>query len=114
MMRWVAIAIGLLVLFLLLLYPHARAHDHGPGAWINHENLRDPMSREHCCDLRDCREETDNVEAVGGDFRIKSTGETIPHQRVIWRSPGGWWRCRYLDPARNGETRCLIGPPPGA
>lgn len=92
----------------------AYAHDHGPGAWINMERLTDPVTREWCCNEHDCREEPDNVEPVEGGYRIISTGEVIPHERVIWRSPGGWWRCRYMGGERAGQTRCLIAPPPGS
>lgn len=89
----------------------AVAHDHGPGSWINHERLIDPVSKEWCCDLRDCQEEKNNVRALpDGNFLIISTGEIILFKRVIWRSPGSWWRCRRPDNA----TRCLIGPPPGS
>lgn len=102
------------VLALTAMVGVAMAHDHGPGSWINNQRLNDPVSKEGCCNLNDCREETDNVAAVDGGFLIISTGEVIAHERVIWRSPGGWWRCRYLGPMlpkRPGDTRCLIGPP---
>lgn len=89
----------------------AKAHDHGAGSWINHQNLRDPVTDQWCCDERDTREETDNVRAVEGGYLIISTGEVIPRERVIWRSPGGWWRSRNLS---DGTTRCLIGPPQGS
>jgi len=90
---------------------YAAAHDHGPGSWINQQNLRDPVTGEYCCNLNDCAEESaDNIEAREGGYFIKSTGELIETARVIWKSPGGWWRCRYLD--FTGRTRCLIGPPP--
>jgi hypothetical protein len=89
----------------------ALAHDHGPGSWINNERIRDPVTGEWCCNLVDCREEPDNVEPVTDGYRIISTGEVIPRERVIWRSPGGWWRCRNLA---TGATRCLIGPPHGS
>jgi hypothetical protein len=94
-----------------LLCASARAHDHGPGSWINNERLHDPVTGEWCCNTVDCREESDNVEAVPEGYLIRSTGETIPRERVIWRSPGGWWRCRNLP---TGTTRCLIGPPQGS
>ena len=96
----------------------ALAHTDGPGAWINRESLTDPVTKQFCCNEHDCREEPDNVEAIDGGYRIRSTGEFIPAARVIWRSPGGWWRCRYLashalpEGKRIGDTRCLIGPPP--
>lgn len=100
------------VLWAAFLLP-AMAHDHGPGSWINNERLTDPQTKQWCCDLNDCREETANVQALpDGNFLILDTKEVIPHQRVIWRSPGGWWRCRYLD--GTNRTRCLIGPPPGS
>ena len=92
----------------------ALAHDHGPGSWINNERLIDPVTGEWCCNTNDCREEPDNVEAVPDGYRIRSTGEVIARDRVIWRSPGGWWRCRYLSAERDGQTRCLIGPPHGS
>ena len=92
----------------------ALAHDHGAGSWINNERLIDPVTREWCCNTNDCREEPDNVEARPDGYRIRSTGEVVARERVIWRSPGGWWRCRYLSGERAGETRCLIGPPQGS
>lgn len=93
-------------LWAVLSFP-AMAHDH----WINHQNLRDPVTGQWCCDERDTQEETDNIEAVPGGFLVKSTGEIIPKERVIWRSPGGWWRSRNLS---DNSTRCLIGPPMGS
>ena len=96
---------------LMLWASAAQAHDHGPGSWINHQKLTDPVTGQWCCDERDTREETDNIEAVPGGFLVKSTGEIIPKERVIWRSPGGWWRSRNLN---DGSTRCLIGPPMGS
>lgn len=111
MKRWAALAVLIIVIVLLLLYPLALAMAH--DSWISRERITDPVTGEWCCNHQDCREEPGNVEAVDGGYRIKSTGEVIPRQRVIWRSPGGWWRCRYLDPAKNGATRCLIGPPQG-
>jgi hypothetical protein len=94
----------------------ARAHDHGPGSWINNQKLKDPVTFEDCCNLNDCAEEpSGNIEPVEAGFLIKSTGEVVARERVIWRSPGGWWRCRYIGPVwpkKPGHTRCLIGPPP--
>jgi hypothetical protein len=89
----------------------AKAHDHGSGSWINHQQLKDPQTGQWCCDERDTREENDNIRAVEGGYLIISTGEVIPKERVIWRSPGGWWRSRNLS---DGTTRCLIGPPQGS
>jgi hypothetical protein len=89
----------------------SRAHDHGPGSWINNEKLTDPQTGEWCCNLVDCREE--NVTPVDGGYLVE-TGEVIPQKRVIWRSPGSWWRCRYMSGAQEGQTRCLIGPPQGS
>ena len=93
----------------------ALAHDHGPGSWINNERITDPVTKEWCCSTDDCQEEPTNVQAAAGGFTIISTGELIPTERVIWRSPGGWWRCRYM-PGHYlaGKTRCLIGPPSGS
>lgn len=89
----------------------AMGHTHGPGAWINQQRLTDPLTKEWCCNLQDCAEETSNVEEASGGFFIKSTGEFIPERRVIWRAPPGeWWRCRYLGGDKVGKTRCLIGP----
>lgn len=89
----------------------AVSHSEGPGAWINHQRLTDPITKEWCCNLQDCREETSNIEETKGGFLVKSTGEIIPQERVIWRAPAGeWWRCRYLGGEKEGKTRCLIGP----
>jgi hypothetical protein len=104
----------LLAASLALAATGALAHDHGYGSWINNERLTDPRTGEWCCSTHDCREEPDNVEAVPDGYRILSTGEVIPRDRVIWRSPGGWWRCRYMSGERAGRTRCLIGPPLGS
>ncbi len=87
------------------------AHDTGEGAWINNQRLTDPETKQWCCNLHDCRDETTNVRGVEGGYLIVSTGEVIPRERVIWKSPGGWWRCRNLS---DGSTRCLIGPPNGS
>jgi hypothetical protein len=92
----------------------AQAHDHGDGSWINNQKLIDPVTGQWCCNLHDCREEPGNVSPVDGGYLIHSTGEVIPRERVIWRSPGGWWRCRHLGGPNVGKTRCLIGPPMGS
>lgn len=98
---------------LLLFWSAAIAHEDGPGSWINNQRLTDPVTSEWCCNLHDCREEIDNIAEVEGGYLVKSTGEVIARERVIWRSPGGWWRCRYLGGPNEGKTRCIIGPPPG-
>lgn len=90
---------------------YALAHTDGPGAWINQQRLTDPITKEWCCNLQDCRDETSNIEETQDGFLVKSTGEVIPEARVIWRAPPGeWWRCRYLAGPNEGKTRCLIGP----
>lgn len=105
---WLAIiALGVL----LVIVTRSNAHDHGPGSWINEQRLTDPVTGQWCCSLIDCQEESDNVQAVDGGFRIISTGEFIETKRVIWKSPGGFWRCRNLG---DNTTRCLIGPPQGS
>ena len=96
------------------LFGDAHGHDHGEGSWINNQRLTDPVSGEWCCNIQDCREETDNIKAEDGGYRVIDTGEFIPAKRVIWKSPGGWWRCRYLAGEQAGKTRCLIGPPQGS
>lgn len=108
--RWAIFGTALfIVLFLFLLIATTWAHD----SWISRENLRDPVSLESCCNAMDCQEEL-GIEAVEGGYLIKSTGEVIHRERIIWRSPGGWWRCRYLSGTKSGLTRCLIGPPQGS
>lgn len=110
-LAWIAAAVlgGVLatLLWLASLVVDVRAHDH----WINEQRLTDPVSGQWCCNLNDCQEESDNIAPVDGGYLVKSTGEVIERARVIWRSPGGWWRCRNLS---TGTTRCLIGPPQGA
>lgn len=96
---------------LLLIATGALAHTTGPGSWIGREGLSDPVTKLSCCNEYDCVEDTPNIETVAGGFRIKSTGEIIPVARVIWRSPGGWWRCVFTAGEDAGKTRCLIGPP---
>lgn len=99
----------------------------GHESWINNQNLRDPSTKQSCCNLHDCREETNNIERIETGYLVKSTGEVIAPERVIWRSPGGWWRCRFTNqpapwtdnwlknlPRKIGDTRCLIGPPMGS
>lgn len=104
---------GALALVLLLALPvPALPHDH----WINTERIVDPVSGEWCCNEHDCEMlAVDGVKIVDGGFFIVDTGETIPAARVAWRSPDGrWWRCRYQWGDKTGQTRCLIGPPPGS
>lgn len=73
------------------------------------------MTGEWCCNVNDCAEEIGTVSQLpNGNYFIASTGEEIDAKRVIWRSPGSWWRCRYLAGERAGKTRCLIGPPRGS
>lgn len=109
--RGLIAGVAIAVAFLLFMGGVTRSHVHGDGSWINNERLTDPLSKEWCCNLVDCREE--QVEPVRGGFQVE-TGEVVPAQRVIWRSPGGWWRCRYMSGEKINQTRCLIGPPPGS
>jgi hypothetical protein len=82
----------------------ALAHDH----WISRENLSDPVTKQSCCDKDDCQEEFTVRRADASGYLIMSTGEIWGRDRVIWKSPGGWWRCKWIA---TGLTRCLIGPP---
>ena len=109
MKHWPAVIIASLVCVIAMLFiiGPGLAHDH----WISREKLTDPVTSQWCCDEKDTREENDNVRAVPGGYLIISTGEIIAKERVIWRSPGGWWRSRNLS---DGSTRCLIGPPQGS
>lgn len=104
MLHW-AFAAAIIVAWLYANLSPVYGHDH----WISRQKLTDPITGQWCCNEFDTFEETENVEAVPGGYRIKSTGEFIPNERVIWKSPGGWWRSRNLG---DGTTRCLIGPPP--
>ena len=85
--------------------------------WIEREKLSDPRTQNLCCGEDDCAQLLrGDVEEVSRGFIIRSTGEWIAHERVIWRSPdGGWWRCadQKNGVKRAGETRCLSGPPRG-
>lgn len=106
----IVICFGLagLLLALIVAIAYASAHD----SWISAERLTDPASGEWCCNHIDCAAET--VREVAGGYATQG-GDVVPAARVIWRSPdGAWWRCRYLAGARAGQTRCLIGPPPGS
>lgn len=97
-------------LALILLTTPAYAHDH----WINHAQLRDPISRVHCCTPgHDCPViPHGGIREVISGYWIAETYETIPHIRVIWESPDGrWYRCPYLGQNGKGQTKCLIGPP---
>ncbi len=97
----------LLVAFVLLTGSFALAHDH----WISNARMTDPQSGEWCCNHIDCAAvPAGGVRESGGGYQIAETSETIPYQRVIWKSQDGlWWRCRNLS---TNATRCLIGPPP--
>lgn len=94
----------------LLLITPAFAHDN----WISRENLTDPVTKEFCCNADDCAavEEGGIKESLYGHIVVE-TGEFIQNNRIIWRSPGGWIRCRYLGGPKANMTRCLIGPPRG-
>jgi hypothetical protein len=100
-----------ILLVVLLMLGAAAAHDHGDGSWINTLGLSDPVTRLACCNANDCRELVDGIEETTGGYLIKATGEDIARERVIWRSPGGWWRCQHMEGPLTGKTRCLIGPP---
>ncbi len=94
-------------LFVLLGVSFAMAHDH----WISRARMTDPVSGEWCCNHIDCAEiPAGGVREGSGGYFIGETGETIPYQRIIWKSQdGSWWRCRNMS---TNKTRCLIGPPP--
>jgi hypothetical protein len=122
---------AILVLLLITAAP-AWAHDSGDGSWMNQGNLIDPVTKDWCCNEQDCAPVPAggvvmiDIFAIGGSsnaqhlptpppsYLITETGEHIPEERVIWRSPDGrWWRCRNLGGEHPGSTRCLIGPPRG-
>lgn len=81
-------------------------------SWISRERLTDPLSGEWCCNHLDCHP-TEVTETSNG-YIVNETKELIPKNRIIWRSPDGWIRCRYLGGEKVGQTRCLIGPPAGS
>lgn len=120
-----AVALLLLALTIEGWNAPALAHDHGFGSWIGKERISDPVTGEWCCDADDCKEmvsaaatdfnpatqERGSVTQLpNGNYLVSSTGEEIDAKRIIWRSPGSWWRCHRP----NGSTRCLLGPPPGS
>ena len=99
----------LTTVFVVLSGSFAVAHD----SWINRNRLTDPASGEWCCNHIDCAEvPAGGVRESSGGYFISETTETIPYQRVIWKSQdGSWWRCRNM---KTNSTRCLIGPPPNS
>ncbi len=90
-------------------------HDMGEGSWVNTLNLIDPMTKNWCCNEKDC--EPVSLGGIKEDvisFLVVETGESIAKERVIWKAPDGrWWRCKNLAGDEIGKTRCLIGPPRG-
>lgn len=110
---------ALVALLWLLASSQALAHDTGAGSWINLNKLRDPLTKHHCCDRRDCIQvSAEGLREQTGGYHITETGELWPYSRVLWESQDGqWWRCVYManqSPIhRRGQTRCLIGPPQG-
>jgi hypothetical protein len=96
---------------------YAYAHD----SWINQNGLRDPQSKEWCCNDQDCERLDKNAvkELPNGNFYIVPSNEVWPEKRVLWQSAdGAWWRCAPIYNDDKGKvskpkTRCLIGPPRG-
>lgn len=97
------------VLFLLLGATFAAAHEH----WISENRLTDPQTGAWCCNQIDCAAlPAGGIRESAEGIFVAESSETIPHQRVIWKSQDGmWWRCRNMT---TNETRCLIGPPRGS
>lgn len=107
-MNYIVSLVCVVIISLLISIGISKGHEH----WINQEKLTDPISGEWCCNEYDC-----NPLPVGGVSQqrhgvlIFETGEIIPNDRIIWKSPDGqWWRCHRNDEQKS--TRCLIGPPP--
>lgn len=100
------------VLLALLLATPALAHDH----WINQPHIKDPLTGAHCCSAhKDCNPvKIGGVREVAGGFFVATTGEVIPHGRVLWESrDGSWWQC-LMHKDGKPVVRCLIGVPPGS
>jgi hypothetical protein len=77
----------------------ALAHD----SWISRQQMRDPQTKEHCCNEHDCQAES--VREVPGGYATQG-GDVVPYSRVIWNSADGrWWRCRYLGGERMSARR---------
>jgi len=103
-----ALPFALPIIALLALITAANSHD----SWISQQRMTDPASGEWCCNHIDCKPE--QVKEVRGGYSTAG-GDVVPYSRVIPKSPDGqWWRCRYLGGEKAGQTRCLIGPPPGS
>ncbi len=107
--------LGAAILVVSIATGSAYSHEMGEGAWVNTLNLKDPVTKDWCCNEKDCA-----PVPVGGikenaiNFLVVETGEYIAKERIIWKAPDGrWWRCRNLGSYETGKTRCLIGPPRG-
>jgi hypothetical protein len=95
-----------------------KAHDSGPGAWINQQGLRNSVG-ELCCGEGDCEVlPAAQVRVYANFYRIwiQSTRDGQPSLRMedipfseSQPSPDGvYWRCRRPD----GSRRCFFAPPP--
>jgi|RhiMetStandDraft_4_1073278.scaffolds.fasta_scaffold52337_3 hypothetical protein len=94
----------------------AIAHDDNHESdWVNEANLKDPLSGVHCCGKDDCHPvPAGGIEERGNGYLDKETGDLVPKERVIWKSPDGrWWHCLWQWDQPK-QTRCLIGPPPSS
>lgn len=123
MTRAILIALGLLLLAPLLLYPLARAEAH--DSWISRGGLRNPAG-EWCCGDGDCAlMDPKTVTSTSRGYHFNGIGRINPgsstetvetydeliREREIQPSPdGAYWRCKRPD----GSRRCVFGPPPGS
>lgn len=94
-----------LLLLLLSTFP---AFAHGDADWIRQQNLKN-IAGELCCGEHDCHRLADgDVSTIKDGFYIKSLLESVPENKTIFKSPSGYWYCKW-----NGQRKCFIAPSRG-
>lgn len=109
-------ATALVMFGFLSFFPAAWAHDMaGESDWVRDKGLVDPLSGAHCCGPNDCSPMPDDSVAETKDgYLLKDTGEVIPYNKAIPKSPDGrFWRCRMYSEGAI-KARCFIIPPPNS
>jgi hypothetical protein len=83
--------------------------------WINRERRVDPVSKEWCCNDKDCQPvPVSKIREVKGGYVYIPTQEFIPNSRVQDSPDGEFWRCEYSFGQKYGQTRCFFRGIPGS
>ena len=99
----------------------AYAHDTGPGSWINHQALKNPVTGMGCCGVNACSVVPKSaVHRTGGGFLVEHLGypdrhhyehmgmvtDFVPDNEINPSADDDYWLCHGAD----FSVRCFMAP----